>query len=458
MDFQEAFAGHTEMLKGLSGVDWSDIYFQRSAVKSLLFNDGKIEEVSSSSVGGCSARLQKGRRSALAVVSGVEKGAGGKALAEACRIASVSAPRQADRDFPFARPQVYFPEDVQFFRDVDAALRHECPWIRQVTLSGSSAVRDFGVVSSEGGTTGRLQRNSFTAYVLLEREGRVESGYSALSCTGGAKAFFQELDPEAVARKALQEALTGLEAVECPSGAMPVVLADSAGGTIIHEACGHGMEADLVFEEQSCFKDKIGGSVAAECVTIADDPTIPGLYGSYDCDDEGVPATRTVLVERGILKNYLSDRRSSRLYGVPLTGNGRRMSFSSLPMPRMSNTFVLSGEDDQNEMIQRVPRGLLVCRMGGGEVNTTTGEFVFDVTQGYMIEGGKVTRPVKGASLIGSALDVLKGIKAVGKRLCMEPGMCEKEGQSLPVTDGQPSLLIDGLVVGGTATDHEIRK
>lgn len=189
-------------------------------------------------------------------------------------------------------------------------------------------------------------------------------------------------------------------------------------------------------------------------MTVVDDASLPGLYGSFACDDEGTPSRRTVLIERGILKNYLTDKRCARLYDLPLTGNGRRSSYASLPMPRMSNTFVAEGPREQGEMIQSVSRGLFVRRMGGGEVNTTTGEFVFDVTQGYLIEDGKITRPVKGASLIGRGIDALMGIRAVGKRLHMEPGMCEKEGQSLPVTDGQPSLLVDGLVVGGTAADR----
>lgn len=443
-----------QFLSALPGIDGGDLYFQRSASRSLSYSDGKVEEVSSSSSAGCSARLLKGRSSAFAVVSGVERGGAARALAEAARIASVKSGKVPAMNFPIDRVQAFFPENVDFFGETDRCLRAECGWIRQITLSCSANARRYVVVSPEGSRAGEVEHCSFAAEVIVERNGRLESGYDAFSLSGDAREFFRELSANNVARRALREALLNLEAVECPTGAMPVLLSDEAGGTIVHEACGHGMEADLAFEEQSSFAGKIGRQVAAEDVTVVDDASIPGLYGSFACDDEGTPSRRTVLVERGILKNYLTDKRCARLYGLPLTGNGRRSSYAGLPMPRMSNTFVAEGTREQGEMIQSVPRGIFVCRMGGGEVNTTTGEFVFDVTQGSLIEDGKITRPVKGASLIGRGIDALMGIRAVGKRLHMEPGMCEKEGQSLPVTDGQPSLLIDGLVVGGTAADR----
>jgi len=443
-----------QFLSALPGIDGGDLYFQRSASRSLFYSDGKVEEVSSSSSAGCSARLLKGVSSAFAVISGVERDGAPRALAEAVRIASVKGGKVPAVTFPIDRVQAFFPEDVDFFGETDRRLRTECGWIRQITLSCSANARRYVVVSPEGIHSGEVERCSFAAEVIVERNGRLESGYDAFSMSGDAHAFFRELSAENVARKALQEALVNLEAAECPTGAMPVLLSDEAGGTIVHEACGHGMEADLVFEEQSSFAGKIGRQVAAEDVTIVDDASLPGLYGSFACDDEGTPSQRTVLIERGILKNYLTDKRCARLYGLPLSGNGRRSSYACLPTPRMSNTFVAEGTREQGEMIQSVPRGIFVCRMGGGEVNTTTGEFVFDVTQGYLIEDGKITHPVKGASLIGRGIDALMGIRAVGKRLHMEPGMCEKEGQSLPVTDGQPSLLIDGLVVGGTAAER----
>lgn len=445
---------YAAFLSGLPSAVWGDLYFQRSSSRSLFYGGGKVEEVSSSSSAGCSARLLKGRSSAFSAISGVHGGVASRALSGALRCAALDCGPVPDLPFPLERVQAFFPEDVGFFGETDRRLRSEFPCIRQLMFSCSAALRRFCVVSPEGPQTGALEHCSFAAEAVVERRGRVESGCSAFSMSGSARKFFQRLDAENTAREALREALANLEAAECPTGAMPVLLSGGAGGTMIHEACGHGMEADLVFEEHSSFAGKLGAQVASEDVTIIDDATIPGLYGSFACDDEGTPAGRTVLVERGILKNYLTDKRCARLYGLPLTGSGRRASYAVLPMPRMSNTFVASGAGGQDEMMQRIPYGLFVCRMGGGEVNTTSGEFVFDVTQGYLIEDGKITRPVKGASLIGRGIDALMGIRAVGSKLRMEPGMCEKEGQSLPVTDGQPSLLIDGLVVGGTAADR----
>ena len=437
------------------GADWGELYYQRSSSRSIFYTDKKVEEVSATSSGGCSARLLCGKSTAFAVVTGVQDDAAGRALREAGRIAGVAVPLLPKSPFPFERREVPLPLDGETLAAIDGAIRKECPWVRQLSMSCATGTRQYAVARDDGteSVVAALRRLTFGAEVILEHDGRVESGYSSWSQTRPGDDGFSPLDAETVVRRALAEALGNLDAVACPTGTMPVLLSDEAGGTMIHEACGHGMEADLVFEEGSSFAGKIGQRVASENVTIVDDATIPGLYGSYVCDDEGTPAERTVLVENGVLKRYLTDRRCAGLYGLPLTGNGRRQSYATLPMPRMSNTFVVEGTSAQGEMLASVKRGLYVCRMGGGEVNTTTGEFVFDVTQAYLIKDGKITKPVRGASLIGTGIEALKGIRAVGQKLHMEPGMCEKEGQSLPVTDGQPSLLIDGLVIGGTAAD-----
>ncbi len=433
---------------------WGELYFGRSSSQSVFYSDKKIDEVSAGSSAGCSARLLKGKETAFSVFSGVERGSAARALKDACSAASLKAPALPEEPFPLERPTVYFPEDRTFFGKLDDLLRHQCPWVRQISIFCGVAHRSSAVVDAERIVSSAIQRCTFGVSVILERKGRVERGYHSFSAVGPARNFFDNLDTQKIGRLALNEALNNLEAVECPVGPMPVLLSEEAGGSVIHEACGHGMEADLVFEEQSVFAGKLGQPVASELVTIVDDATLPGLYGSYEFDDEGTPAQRTVLVEKGILKNYLSDRRTSRLYGVPLTGNGRRQNYASVPLPRMSNTFVLSGTDSPEAMLEGIPYGLYVRHMGGGEVNTTTGEFVFEVTQASLIEKGKITVPVKGASLIGRGIEALRGIRAVGRKIQMDPGTCGKEGQSVPVTDGQPSLLIDGLVVGGTATDR----
>ena len=453
MALSQAFAAASEAIANARSADWGDIYMKRSAARNLYFTDGKIEEISSSVSAGCSARLLRGRYTALASASGVESDALSLVWDDACLQASVNAPALPKLDFPLERPRAFFPDDWECCYRIDRELRHECPWVRQIIISGASSCSSVGLATREAVRTWRREACSFSVSVLLERDGRVENGYSSWRRANDAREFFERLDLERMARKALDRALLNLEAVECPAGVMPIVLSDRAGGTIIHEACGHGMEADLVYEEDSCFAGKIGVPVAAENITIVDDATVHGAYGSYVHDDEGTPAQRTVLVENGVLKNYLTDRRSAMLYHLPLTGNGRRSGYASMPQPRMSNTFVTPGTEDEHEIVARVPHGLYVRSMGGGEVNTTTGEFVFEVTEGYLIENGAVTKPVKGATLIGTGLEALKNIRAVGKNLHLDPGICEKEGQSVPVTDGQPSLLIEGLTVGGTATE-----
>ena len=221
---------------------------------------------------------------------------------------------------------------------------------------------------------------------------------------------------------------------------------------MIHEACGHGLEADIIRKDYSVYRDRIGELVANPLVTIVDDATLEGRYGSYLFDDEGTPARRTVLVEDGVLKGYMTDILSARMAGLPLTGNGRRESYRHQPLPRMSNTFITAGNGKRDEMIAGMKRGLLVSRMGGGEVNPTSGDFVFYVTEGYLVEDGRVGAPVRGATLTGNGPESLRNISAVGETLVLEPGTCGKSGQGVPVTDGQPTLLIDNLIVGGCDT------
>lgn len=431
---------------------WGDLFCRSKVGHSLYFTDGGIEEISSFSSSGCSARLLHDRFTAFSVRSGRDDASIASVLSDALSMGGIKK-AVPGADFPFEREEVFFPGDFSLLYELDREVRSRCSDVRQVSFSCSvSESRDL-IVTSGCVISHPLRHCTFGAEVVLEHRGRMESGYAAFSRTVRPEDFFKMLASREVLNRAFSEAQNNMSAVSCPTGAMPVLLSGEAGGTIIHEACGHGMEADLVFEEKSSFAGRLGTPVASSLVTIVDDARTGGLYGSFDFDDEGTPATETVLVENGILRNYLTDRRSARLYDLPVTGNGRRASYSSLPLPRMSNTFVRPGSSSFEEMISGIQGGLYVTGMGGGEVNTTTGEFVFNVTQGYRINNGRIAEPVKGASLIGRGIDVLTGIRAVGSNLHMEPGICEKEGQGLPVTDGQPSLLIDGLVVGGTASD-----
>jgi TldD protein len=244
-----------------------------------------------------------------------------------------------------------------------------------------------------------------------------------------------------------------LSAEPCPTGIMPVVLSSEAGGTMVHEACGHGLEADLVHKGLSAYVGKIGQQVASEKITVIDDAAIAGKYGSYSYDDEGTPAQRTVLIENGILKQYMTDLQSAERMGSAATGNGRRESYREKPVVRMSNTYIAPGTDRVEDMIASVEYGLFVKHMGGGQVNTLNGDYVFDVSEGYLIENGKITRPVRGATLAGNGPESLRNVEMVGNDLGYAIGTCGKYGQRVPVADAQPTLKINGLTVGGTGTE-----
>src|SRR5579883_3132988 len=247
-------------------------------------------------------------------------------------------------------------------------------------------------------------------------------------------------------------ALVNLEAVDAPAGTMTVVLGPGWPGILLHEAVGHGLEGDFNRKRVSAFTDRLGTRVASELCTVVDDGTLPGRRGSLNVDDEGTPTSRTVLIEKGVLRGYLQDRLNAALLGMPLTGNGRRESFAHVPMPRMTNTFMLAGEEAPEDILRSVDRGLYAVSFGGGQVDITSGKFVFSASEAYLIEGGRVTRPVKGATLIGNGPDVLTRITRVGADLALDEGIgtCGKDGQSVPVGVGLPTVRIDGLTVGGT--------
>ena len=272
---------------------------------------------------------------------------------------------------------------------------------------------------------------------------------------GGGRFAFGTLDDgraERFAREAARQALVNLDAIDAPAGPMIVVLGPGWPGILLHEAIGHGLEGDFNRKRVSAFTDRIGTRVASELCTVVDDGTLPSRRGSLNVDDEGTPTGRTVLIERGVLRGYLQDRLNATLMGMPLTGNGRRESFAHLPMPRMTNTFMLAGEDAPEDIIRSVDRGLYALSLGGGQVDFTNGRFVFSASEAYLIEGGNVGAPVRGATLIGNGPDVLTRITRVGADLQLDEGIgtCGKDGQSVPVGVGLPTVRIDGLTVGGT--------
>ena len=290
--------------------------------------------------------------------------------------------------------------------------------------------------------------------VIVEQDGRREQASSG----GGGRSdygfFFDEDRARGYAHEAVRQALVNLDAVDAPAGSMPVVLGPGWPGILLHEAIGHGLEGDFNRKGTSAFAGMVGQQVASPLCTVVDDGTLSGRRGSLNVDDEGITAQNTVLIENGILKGYMQDRMNAGLMGVSSTGNGRRESYAHLPMPRMTNTYMLAGEHDPQEIIASVDKGIYAVNFGGGQVDITSGKFVFSASEAYLIENGKVTRPVKGATLIGNGPEVLKHVSMLGNDLQLDPGVgtCGKEGQSVPVGVGQPTMLIDKLTVGGTSS------
>jgi TldD protein len=292
----------------------------------------------------------------------------------------------------------------------------------------------------------------FNVSVIVEQDGRREQGYAG----AGGRITLPELvandKPLALAREAVRQALVNLDAVPAPAGPMTVVLGPGWPGILLHEAIGHGLEGDFNRKKTSAFSGRLGQSVASELVTVVDDGTIQNRRGSLNVDDEGVPTRRNVLIEKGILRGYLQDRLNSRLMGMEVTGNGRRESYAHPPMPRMTNTFMLAGEDEPADIIRGVTKGLYAVNFGGGQVDITNGRFVFSASEAYLIEDGRVTRPVKGATLIGNGPEALTRVSRVGHDLKLDEGVgtCGKDGQSVPVGVGLPTIRIDRMTVGGT--------
>jgi TldD protein len=309
------------------------------------------------------------------------------------------------------------------------------------------------VATSDGLLVGDVQPLSRLQVTCIAEEG----GNRQIGTFGGGGrigfAFYQEQDRYLrYAREAARQAILNLSAVEAPAGVMPVVLAGGWPGILLHEAIGHGLEADFNRRRTSAFTNLMGRRVASEVCTIVDDGTLPFRRGSLNMDDEGTPTSRTVLIERGVLRGYITDRLNARLMGIPLTGNGRRESFQSIPLPRMTNTFMLAGESDPQEIIRSVGRGLYAVSFGGGQVDITSGKFVFSASEAYLIEDGAVTRPVKGATLIGNGPEILTKVSMVGHDLMLDEGIgtCGKDGQTVPVGVGLPTIRVDEITVGGT--------
>ncbi|HJQ18199.1 MAG TPA: metalloprotease TldD [Allosphingosinicella sp.] len=448
--------------EALKRCDDGELYLQYTASEAFAFDDGRLKTADFNTQAGFGLRGVSGETTAFAHANelseaAIRRAAETMAVLDPAKAPPAAPPRRTnaalytDADplslIPFARK-------VALCQTIDAAARARDPRVKQVTVSlaGSWSVIDIvrpdGFVAHDVRPLVRLN-----VQIVVEQNGRRESGYHGL---GGRRLYDSLFEPDIWNRAidmALAQALVNLESVAAPAGEMTVVLGPGWPGVLLHEAIGHGLEGDFNRKGTSAFSGRIGERVAAPGVTVIDDGSIGERRGSLSIDDEGTPTQATTLIEDGILKGYLQDRLNARLMGVAPTGNGRRESFAHAPMPRMTNTFMLGGNDDAGEILARAKNGIYATSFGGGQVDITSGKFVFSCTEAYRIENGKLGAPIKGATLIGDGPTVLTRVAAIGNDMCLDEGVgiCGKAGQSVPAGVGQPTLLIEGLTVGGTA-------
>lgn len=445
------------------GADFAEIFIEEKESTAISCEDGKIEKINTGTELGMGIRVIAGESTsyvhanAVTLENGISMATLAGQIAQSGKGTMVQEfiPKQTDASPALTEhPRtVPFDKKVALIRKVDAAARNYDAAIQQVVIGYSDIVQHVQIANSKGVCVEddrvyvRLACNS-----IARKDDLIQTGFASLGGNCGFE-LFTDQEVEALGETAAGRAILLLSAEPCPTGIMPVVLSSEAGGTMVHEACGHGLEGDLVYKGMSAYAGKIGEKVASEKVTVVDDATMPGKYGSYGYDDEGTPAQKTVLIENGILQQYMSDYKIAETCGYPATGNGRRESYRHKPVTRMSNTYIAPGTDRVEDIIASVAFGLYVKHMGGGQVNTLNGDYVFDVSEGYLIENGKITRPVRGATLAGNGPESLKNVEMVGDDLGFAIGTCGKYGQRVPVADAQPTLKINGLTVGGTGTE-----
>lgn len=446
------------------GGDFADIFIEEKMILGISCEDRKIERVHSGTDAGAGVRLVKDEGTFYAYTNDLTREgllAAARAVGRAANGAEVRDLRELPRGIRLviSQPPGAVPTEkkVAIVLAAEKAARAVDGRVRQVIVSYGDVTQKVTIANSDGVyVEDERVRTRFAVHVVAADREVLQTGYEAVGGFAGFELFEQQA-PEDVAVAAARRAVALLEAQPAPSGRMPVVLAGEAGGTMVHEACGHGLEADLVQKGLSVYAGKIGRQVAAKGVTVVDDATLPGRYGSYAFDDEGEPARRVVLIKDGFLQDYLYDRLTAGREGRSSNGHGRRESYQHKPIPRMGNTYIAPGKDDPEDIIKSVKRGLLVRKMGGGQVNTTNGDFVFEVAEGYLIEDGAVGPMVRGATLTGNGPEVLRRVEMVGKDLGFTIGTCGKDGQGVPVSDAQPTLLIPELVVGGTKAGNGLK-
>lgn len=446
-------------------IDYADLYFQYSRSEGWMLEEGIVKSGSFNIEQGVGVRAISGEKTGFAYSDDISMPALASAAQATRAIANQGGTHSVQvvkRNQVERQSQLYLPEDpIASLKDVDKVallerLEHYTRRLdRRVTQVVASLAGEYEVVlvtRSDGLLAADVRPLvRLSLQVIAEENGRREQGVAG----GGGRfsyAYFTDEILQDYAQKAVHQAVVNLDARPAPAGTMTVVLGSGWPGILLHEAIGHGLEGDFNRKGSSAFSGRVGERVAARGVTVVDDGTIPQRRGSLNIDDEGNPTQCTVLIEDGILRGYLQDSLNARLMDLPVTGNARRESFAHIPMPRMTNTYMLNGDKDPAEIIASVKHGLYAANFGGGQVDITSGKFVFSAAEAYMIEDGKITYPVKGATLIGNGPDVLTRVSMIGNDMLLDPGVgtCGKEGQSVPVGVGQPTLRIDGLTVGGT--------
>lgn len=444
-----------------NGAVYADVLCQRRSAQAIRFEDGKVDDISVGVDAGAGVRAIKGglaafaqtdildrehmMRAASIAAEALEHAVEGETLEIVVPSRSAPAPvcEQVEAAHEVSRV-------VERLRECDEAARGESGDVRQVTLTHNAVTEESLFADSLGETReSSCHRTRLVVQVVAMREGIIQAGQEAPGALAGPE-FYSMHDPVSYALVAARRALTMLGARPSPTGKMAVVMNSGTGGVLLHEASGHGLEIDHVHKGASVYADKIGQRVASEVVTASDNPTVPGLWGSYGYDDEGTPSQHTVLIRNGVLLGFLYSRHEAMKDRTESTGNGRRQSFRFTPVPRMSNTYIEPGESEPGEIIASTAKGLYAKKMGGGQVDPATGDYVFGVSEGYLIENGEIGPPVRGATLIGNGPRTLELIDAVGNDLGFEEGTCGKDGQGVPVTTGGPTFRIAELTVGGT--------
>jgi TldD protein len=445
----------------------AELFFEETASNRLLYESGRIDKIMTGTDRGVGLRvIFKGRsvygyttdlsetalmNLATTLSEAVSPGPEAKSIDHKIEWGRATQPISEISEYRIARSPQEMPISgkINLVKKAEEAARAELPEARQVTSVFLDSRRKILILNSDGNVANDSKTYlQMMVQVVGEKNGRVETAYESDGGYVGLE-FLDQVTPESIGQKAARRVSVLLKAKPAPAGTMPVVISSEAGGTMIHEAVGHGLEADLACNGLSVYQGKLGQKVASPLVSVIDDGTMPTRRGSYSFDDEGTPSKRNVLIENGVLKGYLVDRLSAMKFDMMATGNGRRESFRHKPIVRMTNTYIAPGKDDPASILKSTTQGIFVRAMGGGQVNTVTGDFVFAVTEGYLIDNGKLGEPIRGATLVGNGPKVLSIVDRVGNDLGFATGTCGKDGQGAPVTDAQPTLRIPELTVGG---------